>query len=71
VTGYVLPFRAKTMRFCGSDSWHAGTVPVACARMKLVGSHCSILRSTHLEGFFVSSSYEVAWYDAPFRAKTV
>jgi hypothetical protein len=37
VTGNVLPFRAEMAQFCGSDSWHAGTVPVTTIRMKLVG----------------------------------
>jgi hypothetical protein len=37
LAGYVPPFRAETVRFCGSDSLHAGTVPIACVHMKLVG----------------------------------
>jgi hypothetical protein len=53
VTAYMLPFRAKTARLCGLDPWHAGTVPFACIRMKLVGWHCSILRSTYVKGFLV------------------
>jgi hypothetical protein len=69
VTGYVLPFRAKTAQFCGSDSWRAGTMPVACAWMELVRRHCRMLRSTNIEGFLVPSSYEVKGYVLPFRAK--
>jgi hypothetical protein len=67
---YVVSFRAKTVQFCGSDSWHAGTVPVACVPIKHVGSNCSLRRSTYLEGFLVSSSHNVPSYVVPFRAKT-
>jgi hypothetical protein len=70
VPSYVVPFRAKTARFCGSDSWHAGTVLVASDRIKLVGKHCRMRRSSDLEGFHVSNSYELASYAVPFKAKT-
>jgi hypothetical protein len=70
VIGYILPFRAKTARFCGLDSWHAKTVPVACVLMKLVRYHCSTMRSTSLEGFLVLSSLELIGYVLGFHAKT-
>jgi hypothetical protein len=71
VARYVLPFHAKTARFCGSDSLNAGAIPIAFVRTKLVRWPCGMLRSTNLEGFLVSRSYEVAGYVLPFRAETV
>jgi hypothetical protein len=69
VPGYVVPFQAKPVQFGGSDSRHCRTVPVAWVRIKLVGQHYSILRSTDIEGYLVWSSYEVPGYVVPFQAK--
>jgi hypothetical protein len=68
VASYVVPFQAKTAQFYDSDSRYARTVPVACVRIKVVGLHFSMLRSTNIEEFLIWISYECQVTLSHFKA---